>query len=125
MNLLNLMVVDDSNFIRSKIQRAYDKERFDIVATAKNGLDAIEKFKEHRIDVVTMDLTMPEMEGIDCIENLIALNPEILILVVSALSDKATGIEALEKGATGFLLKPFTEEELKDALNELTDDLYV
>ncbi len=125
MNLLNLMVVDDSNVIRSKIQRAYDKERFDIVATAKNGLDAIEKFKEHRIDVVTMDLTMPEMEGIDCIENLIALNPEILILVVSALSDKATGIEALEKGATGFLLKPFTEEELKDALNELTDDLYV
>jgi two-component system chemotaxis response regulator CheY len=124
MKSYNLMIVDDSNIIRNKIKRAYDKEKFSVVCTATNGEEAIEMFKSHPVDVVTMDLTMPKMEGIACIENLIAINPDVLILVVSALSDKATGIEALEKGATGFLLKPFTEDQLQDALNELTDDIY-
>lgn len=122
--MLKLMIVDDSNIIRSKIQRASDKEHFNIVAVATNGAEALEMFKKHKPDVVTMDLTMPEMDGIDCIEKLVVLHPEILILVVSALSDEATGIEALEKGASGFLLKPFSENDLRDALDELTEHLY-
>ena len=68
---------------------------------------------------------MPEMDGIECIEKLAAIDPDISILVVSALSDEATGIEALEKGASGFLLKPFSDAELREALEELTDHLYV
>lgn len=123
--MLKLMIVDDSNIIRSKIQRANDNSRFEVVAIASSGKDAVEKYKQFVPDVVTMDLTMPEMDGIACIEALVALNPEVLILVVSALSDEATGIEALEKGANGFLLKPFSEEDLRQALEELTDHLYV
>lgn len=121
--MFSLMIVDDSNIIRSKIHRAHDSERFEVVAVAKDGAQAIALFKECRPQVVTMDLTMPNMDGIASIEMLAAINPEVLILVVSALSDQATGIEALEKGASGFLLKPFSEEQLRNALDELTEHL--
>ncbi len=122
--MLKLMIVDDSTIIRSRIQRAYDSDKFSVVAVASNGVDAIAQFKQFQPQVVTMDLTMPEMDGINCIEKLIELNPELLILVVSALSDQATGIEALQKGANGFLLKPFSDEDLRDALDELTHHVW-
>ena len=122
--MLKLMIVDDSNVIRSKIRRSIQNDRFDLVASASNGTSALQKFHETTPDVVTMDLTMPHMDGIECIERLVEINPNVLILVVSALSDKATGIEALEKGARGFLLKPFNEQDLNNALLELTDFLY-
>ena len=120
--MLRLMIVDDSNIIRRKIERCHQSSsEFTVVASAANGLEAVKVFKEVSPDVVTMDLTMPEMDGIECIENLLAINPEILILVVSALSDKSTGIEALEKGARGFLCKPFSDEALTEALVDLTE----
>ena len=120
-----MMIVDDSNIIRSKIQQAHDSNRFDVVAIATNGFEAVQLFKQHRPQVVTMDLTMPHMDGIDCIEQLVEIDADVLVLVVSALSDEATGIEALEKGASGFLLKPFSDQALQSALNELTDVDYV
>lgn len=121
--MLKLMIVDDSNIIRNKIRRAQTDDRFEVVGSASNGEEAVQLFHDCQPDVVTMDLTMPQMEGIDCIEKLMSLNPNVLILVVSALSDKATGIEALMKGARGFLLKPFTDQQLNDALLELTEHI--
>ena len=119
--MFKLMIVDDSNIIRRRIERVYlNQSKFEIIATASNGFEAIDTFKDCRPNIVTMDLTMPEMDGIECIKNIVKIDPEVLILVVSALSDKATGIEALEEGARGFLCKPFTDEDLLDALNELT-----
>lgn len=113
------MIVDDSNIIRRKIQRESQNGRFHIIALAHNGLEAIEQFKEKQPEVVTMDLTMPKMNGIQCVEELIRIEPRVRILVVSALSDLETGIEALEKGARGFLCKPFSEDQLQNALDEL------
>jgi two-component system chemotaxis response regulator CheY len=120
--MYRLMIVDDSNIIRNRIQRIYNANEFMLVATASNGEEAVEKFKANRAEVVTMDLTMPQMDGLECIEKLVALDPQIRILVVSALSDKATGIKALELGASGFLCKPFSEDELAEALSELVSD---
>ena len=120
--MLKLMIVDDSNIIRNKIRRAQEGQEFEVVASATNGNEAIRSFNSTRPQVVTMDLTMPQMDGIECIEKLVNIDPDVLILVVSALSDKATGIEALQKGARGFLLKPFTEKQLVDALKELTEN---
>ena len=114
-----MLIVDDSNIIRRKIQRGSDNEKFQIVGTATNGKDAVQKAKELEPEVITMDLTMPQMDGIECIENIMKINPNIRILVVSALSDKATGIEALEQGARGFLCKPFDDQQLDNALLEL------
>ena len=116
---LRLMIVDDSNLIRRRIERSQQIDRLAVVGTAANGREAIGVFKRTQPDVVTMDLTMPEMDGIACVEQLLALNPKVLILVVSALADKDTAVEAIEKGANGFLCKPFTDRQLNDALEEL------
>jgi two-component system chemotaxis response regulator CheY len=117
--MLRMMIVDDSNIIRRRIERSQANARLQVVGSASNGREAVELFQKTDPDVVTMDLTMPEMDGIQCVERLVALKPEILILVVSALADKDTAVEAIEKGANGFLCKPFSDRQLNDALAEL------
>lgn len=116
---MKLMIVDDSNIIRNKIERSTAIEGLEVVATATNGVEALEQFLAVRPDVVTMDLTMPEMGGIECVERMVEIDPEVIILVISALSDKTTAIEALKKGANGFLCKPFTGQELNQAFLKL------
>lgn len=121
---MKLMIVDDSNIIRNRIARIVDDERLpntQIVAIANNGAEAVKLFISTKPDVVTMDLTMPEMDGVQCTAAIVDINPDVNILIVSALSDKATAINALKKGAQGFLYKPFTDEELIHALLELTE----
>jgi two-component system, chemotaxis family, chemotaxis protein CheY len=114
-----LMIVDDSNIMRRRIERSQQFEELQLVGTAANGVEAVELFKKTDPDVVTMDLTMPRMDGIECISQLVALKPAVRILVVSALADKATAVEAMEKGANGFLNKPFTDRQLNEAIAEL------
>ena len=116
---LKLLICDDSNIIRRKIERELKIDRLQVVATASNGRLAVEAFRKEPCDVVTMDITMPEMDGIECVEKLVAIKPDVLILIISALSDKATAIEALKRGANGFLCKPFTDRQLTDAIDEL------
>lgn len=121
---MKIMIVDDSKIIRGKILqivRRSDVEDLSVTGIAKNGLEAIELCKKTMPDLVTMDLTMPELDGVETISELVKINPEILILVVSALSDKATAIEALKRGAHGFICKPFTDTEINQALEELID----
>jgi two-component system, chemotaxis family, chemotaxis protein CheY len=121
---MRLLIVDDSNMIRTRISRVVQNgglKNVAVVGLAKNGLEAVRIAKVARPDVVTMDLTMPEMDGIECIAALLKLDPKINILVVSALSDKSTAIAALKLGARGFVAKPFTDEELQMALLDVSD----
>ena len=119
---MKLLIVDDSNIIRSKIARTLGRHGLQIAGLASNGHEAIKCFREHKPELVTMDLTMPEMDGIECIRELRSINSDARILVVSALADKATAIHALKEGAQGFLCKPFSEEDLADAVGELIGD---
>ncbi|MGH8284513.1 MAG: response regulator transcription factor, partial [Steroidobacteraceae bacterium] len=96
---LKLMIVDDSNVMRRKIERSHQCAHLQFVGAAGNGKQAVELFRRTYPDVVTMDITMPEMDGIACVEQLVGMKPEVLILVISALADKATAIEAMKKGA--------------------------
>jgi two-component system, chemotaxis family, chemotaxis protein CheY len=114
-----LMIVDDSNIMRRRIERSNQFEELELVGTAGNGVEALEMFRKTDPDVVTMDLTMPQMDGIECISQLVALKPAVRILVISALADKATAVEAMEKGANGFLNKPFTDRQLNEAIADL------
>jgi two-component system chemotaxis response regulator CheY len=117
-----LMVVDDSMVFRNRIARlAADPRlpRVQLVAMAENGEEAIVQARHHRPDLVTMDLTMPRMDGPACLEVLREQLPEARILVVSALSDRATALKALAKGAHGFLLKPFSDDQMVQSLQEL------
>ena len=117
-----LMVVDDSNVIRRRIERANDLADIEFVGAARNGIEALEMHERLRPTLVTMDLTMPEMDGSECVEKLVERDPNLRILVISALADKLTAIEAIEKGASGFLCKPFTDRQLNDALRKLISD---
>ena len=117
-----LMVVDDSNIVRRHIERVQDLPGIEFVGAARNGREALEMHARLRPTIVTMDLTMPEMGGAECVARLVELDPEVRILVISALADKITAIDAIAKGARGFLCKPFTARQLNDALRRMTQD---
>jgi two-component system chemotaxis response regulator CheY len=116
---IRLLIVDDSNIMRRRIERSQQIPHLQVVGTASNGQEAVDVFCATDPDVVTMDITMPHMDGIECVEKLVQMKPDVLILVVSALADKATAVEAMEKGANGFLNKPFSDRQLNEALEEL------
>jgi len=116
-----LLVVDDSNVIRRRIERANELPQIEFVGAARNGLEALEMHALLHPTLVTMDLTMPAMDGAECVAKLVQRDPQLRILVISALADKLTAIDALEKGASGFLCKPFSDRQLNDAMRKLID----
>lgn len=116
---MKMMIVDDSMFIRSKIARETSLDGIEKIISARNGIEAVALFKDTLPELVTMDLTMPEMDGVECIKELIKIKPDVIILVISALSDKGIAIQAMHNGARGFLCKPFNESQLTDALKKL------
>lgn len=121
---MKVLIVDDSNIIRNRIVRLLSNESIPtmtVVGMAKNGAEALAVFAQSRPNIVTMDLTMPVMDGVECTSKMIDMDPDVSILVISALSDKATAIAALKKGAKGFLYKPFTDQQLIDAFQELVN----
>jgi len=124
MSAHRLLIVDDSMIVRNRIMRICSSPDFsnvEIVGLAANGVQAIALARKHLPTLATMDLTMPELDGDECIAQLSALLPETRILVVSALSDKATALRAIRRGAHGFIHKPFRDSELADALLELME----
>ena len=121
---MRLLIVDDSNLIRSRISRVVQSgglSNISLVGLARNGAEALRVARATQPDVVTMDLTMPEMDGIECIQEMLRILPRTNILVVSALSDKSTAIQALRLGARGFVAKPFSDDELKIALLDVVE----
>lgn len=116
---MKLLVVDDSNMVRSRIARIVQGGALGpitLVGLARDGTEALRAAGQARPDLVTMDLTMPGMDGLTCIPALLALHQRARILVISALDDKSTAIRALRLGAHGFLPKPFTDQALQIAL---------
>ena len=116
---MKLLIVDDSNLIRTRIAsvvEATQMKGISIVGLARNGREAVSIARVSRPDEVTKDLTMPEMDGVETIRELMRMPDPPNILVVSALNDKSTAITALRMGARGFINKPFTDDELRLAL---------
>ena len=117
-----LMIVDDSSVIRNRIAKLIADPNLadiEICGLASDGARAVELAREQKPDMVTMDLTMPNMDGEASIEALVSMLPNVRILVVSALGDRVTALRAITKGAHGFVLKPFRDQEIKNALMEL------
>jgi two-component system chemotaxis response regulator CheY len=117
-----LLIVDDSNIIRNHIARLMGDPRLpsiEVVGLAGDGIKAVDLAKKTSPNLITMDLTMPNMDGEACIEQISKILPDARILVVSALSDKSTALRAITKGAHGFLQKPFTDESMVQSVLEL------
>jgi two-component system chemotaxis response regulator CheY len=118
---MRLLIVDDSNLIRRSIQREIGLDGHEI-RTAADGIEALRVFEEFRPDIVTMDITMPKMDGLTCVDEILQRDENARILIISALADKGTAVEAVRRGAQGFLLKPFTSETLATEITEMFVD---
>lgn len=116
---MKLLIVDDSSIMRRTIERHLSDQDIEIVGMAGNGKEALEMVSTHAPDAVTLDITMPEMDGLSCLEKIMEIAPSTRVMIITALSDKLTGLQALDKGARGYLYKPVNSNDLKTAFDKL------
>ena len=116
----SVLVVDDTAFMRMTIKNILEKNNYEVIAEGEDGLQAIELYKKYKPTLVTMDITMPNMDGITAIKEIIAFDHAANIIVVSAMGQKALVIEALNAGAKDFVVKPFQPDRIAEALVKVT-----
>lgn len=114
-----ILICDDTAFMRMTLRRVLESNGYEVVGEAENGLDAIEKYQELRPDIVTMDITMPKMDGITAIKEIMKIDPNARIIVCSAMGQKPMVIEALNAGARDFLVKPFQPQRVLEAIQRV------
>ena len=112
MRSLKALVVDDAALARVVLKRILAENGFEEIFEAENGEKAIQLYKEQRPNLVTMDITMPEMDGITCIRKLMEIDSNANIIVCSALGQKEVVIEAIQAGAKHFMIKPFDNDKI-------------
>ncbi|MFC2343470.1 MAG: response regulator [Negativicutes bacterium] len=122
MERLKVMIVDDSRVSCSVLSEVLAKTNFVVAATANNAGEAVEKYQECRPDVVTMDMNLPDADGIECSRRIRAIDPKARILMISAMRDAALMLKGREAGIGSFLQKPVAPNELLDALTFLCQD---
>ncbi|KRE96899.1 two-component system response regulator [Paenibacillus sp. Soil766] len=117
--MARLMVVDDSMFMRLMIKNILLELGHEIVAEASNGLEAVSLFLQHSPDLVTLDITMPEMDGITALKEIKKYNSDSKIVMVSAMGQQSFVIESISLGANDFIVKPFDKDRVADAVQKL------
>jgi len=116
-----VLIVDDAAFMRMMIKDILSKNGYKVVGEAENGVQAVEKYKELEPDLVTMDITMPEMDGIDALKEIKEINPDATIIMCSAMGQQAMVIDAIQAGAKDFIVKPFQADRVIEAINKAFD----
>lgn len=117
--MARILIVDDAAFMRMMIKDVLTKNGYDVVGEAENGVKAIEKYKEHRPDLVLMDITMPEMDGINAVKNIKSEFPDAKIIMCSAMGQQAMVIESIQAGARDFIVKPFQADRVLEAVKKV------
>jgi two-component system, chemotaxis family, chemotaxis protein CheY len=118
-----LMIVDDALIMRMKIREIANKAGWTVVAEAPNGVEALRLFNEHQPDLVTLDMVMPEMDGLQTLKAIREICPEARIVMVSAVNQKEKLRECIAEGAMDFVVKPFDPEELRSFFERCHQDL--
>jgi len=113
-----ILIVDDAAFMRMMIKDILLKNGFQVIGEAENGLVAVEKYKELKPNLVIMDITMPEMDGIEAVRKIKAIDPQAKIIMCSAMGQQAMVIEAIQAGARDFIVKPFQPDRVIDAVKK-------
>ncbi|MBM7692254.1 two-component system chemotaxis response regulator CheY [Peribacillus deserti] len=113
-----ILIVDDAAFMRMMIKDILSKNGYDVVAEAADGQQAVEKYQEHQPDLVTMDITMPEMDGIAALKEIKKINPAAKIIMCSAMGQQAMVIDAIQAGAKDFIVKPFQADRVLEAISK-------
>ncbi|NLL43101.1 MAG: response regulator [Firmicutes bacterium] len=115
-----VMITDDTAFMRMTLKNVIEKNGYTVVAEAADGEEAVALYKEFKPDMVTMDITMPKMDGITAIKEIMKFDPTAKIIVCSAMGQKPMVIEALSAGAKDFLVKPFDAERVVESLRKIS-----
>lgn len=111
-NKKRILVVDDSSFLRNSLKKILEDHGYEVLGTAENGLEAIAKYKELKPDLVTLDIIMPQMNGLEVLKLLRAVDPNACVVMVSSMSSKQSVIDCVQAGAKNYILKPYEAEKI-------------
>ncbi|MFB5660554.1 response regulator [Alteribacillus sp. HJP-4] len=114
----SVLIVDDASFMRMMVKDILEKNGFDIAGEAKDGQEAISQYKELSPDLVTMDITMPELDGITALKEIKAFDPNAKVIMCSAMGQQAMVIDAIQAGAKDFIVKPFQADRVLEAIKK-------
>ncbi|MDQ0230406.1 response regulator [Metabacillus malikii] len=117
--MAKILIVDDAKFMRITLSNILLKANHEVVGEAENGAEAVKLFEEEKPDLVTMDITMPEMNGIEALKEIKGKFPEAKIIMCSAMGQQKMVVEAIEAGAKDFIVKPFDENRVIEAIDRV------
>lgn len=109
---IKVLIADDSEFVTRKLQEILEKANMDVVAIAHNGIDALKLFRECKPDIITMDINMPDMDGLSALTLIHQLDPNAKVIILSSMSSRDKVLDAMREGAKGFITKPFVSEKV-------------
>lgn len=114
-----ILIVDDAAFMRMMLKDIITKNGYEVAGEAENGAKAVEMYKELKPDLVMMDITMPEMDGIQAVREIKKIDPQAKIIMCSAMGQQAMVIESIQAGARDFIVKPFQAERIVEAIKKV------
>lgn len=114
-----VLIVDDAAFMRLAIKNILVKNGFEVIAEAGDGIDGVIKYKKWKPDIVTMDITMPDMNGLQALKAIMTYDPDAKVVIVSAMGQDKLVMEAILAGARSFITKPFKEAHVIQTLNKI------
>jgi len=118
---IDVLIADDLKFIKLVLRELVEKAGFRVVGEASNGQEAVELYKDRHPDVVLMDITMPKMDGLTALKQILKIDPQAKIIMCSALGQQSLIVQALQLGAKDFIVKPFREERVIAAIKKTLD----
>jgi two-component system chemotaxis response regulator CheY len=116
--MARVLVVDDAAFMRKMLGDALTRGGHQVIGEAANGSEAVDRFKELRPDVTTLDITMPDKDGIAALKEILSIDPAARIVMCSALGQETKVLESIRAGAKDFVVKPFQPERVLDAIGK-------
>ena len=120
--MAKILIVDDAAFMRMMIKDILTKNGYEVIGEAANGIQAVELYKAHQPDLVTMDITMPVMDGIEAVREIIEIDPGAKVIMVTAAGQKTNMVEALKRGAADFIQKPFDSAVIINTIEKVLED---
>lgn len=121
MMVKNILIVDDAAFMRMKLKDILEKNGYSVVGEAKDGLEAVEVYQEVKPDLVTMDITMPEMDGIEALKRIKAFDPAAKVIMCSAMGQQGMVMDAIRAGAVDFIVKPFDTTRVIKSISKIAN----
>ncbi len=117
--MARVLIVDDATFMRMMVKDILEKNGYEVIGEANNGIKAVELYKAENPDIVTMDITMPEMDGIEAVKQIKAFDPSAKIVMCSAMGQQSMVMDAIKAGAKDFIVKPFQADRVLEAIKKV------